>query len=124
MDSENSTSTVQLLRRSRLAVGEGQEGVGGHEVRVAFEPAVVGVDPRAVGLLAAGELLGQLAAPVVLHSLGVFDPVDPEGVEGLGEDVVVVIESGAAQAGIRLKIVVLADPAGGEIGRASCRERV
>lgn len=41
-----------------LAVAQCQQGIGGDEIGVAFEPAAVGVGPRAVGLLAAGQCFG------------------------------------------------------------------
>ena len=42
---------AMLMRRSLLAVRQRQQRVRRHQVRVAFEPALVVVDPTAVGLL-------------------------------------------------------------------------
>src|SRR5262245_16802735 len=54
-----------------LAVAEGHEGVAGDHVRVALHPAVLLVDPAAVGPLPLRQRLDQFRPPVVLLALGV-----------------------------------------------------
>src|SRR4029079_19438885 len=49
-----------------VAIGECQQGVARHQIWVRLHPALVLVDPAAVGLLALGQRVHQLLPPVVL----------------------------------------------------------
>ena len=68
--------------------------VGGHQVGIAFHPAISAVHPRAVGLLPGGQLRDHLGPPVVLLAVAVAEGVLPVGRQGLGQGVVVVEQAG------------------------------
>src|SRR5262249_46781929 len=90
------------------------QGVAGNKVGVAFHPLVVGVGPAAVGVLALGDRLQQLGAPVVLLAVGRGDFVHAHRVEALGHAVVIVEQAallaGGRHARVGVHAVVLLDP--------------
>lgn len=52
-------------------ITQGQQGKPGAKNGIALQPAAVGVDPRTIGLLAAGQFGDQLSPPRVLRAVGV-----------------------------------------------------
>src|SRR3954463_13259492 len=68
---------------------EGEDGVGGGEDAVVFEPLFL-AGPGAVGFLEGGEFVGQLGAPVVGLAPGVGEGGLVVDVQGAGHRVIVV----------------------------------
>ena len=56
-----------------------------------------------LGLLPLGQLVDEVLPPVVLHALGVGDRVAAQRVQGLGEDVVIVVQAVGPEPGLVFK---------------------
>ncbi len=68
--------------RSLAAVGECQQGIGGHQLAITFHPAIaVDVDPRSVVLLHVHQMAGQFLSPIVRLARVVVQDVNVGGVE-------------------------------------------
>ena len=85
-----------LFFHRRAAIAQRQQGVAGHQARLAFQPTLVVIDPRAVR--AAGGLEAPISRSfrsVVLDAFFIFDHLQAAGVQGLGKGLIVVVEPAA-----------------------------
>src|SRR3954470_13366666 len=87
-----SSSLGGVLFEVLLDFLEGEDGVGGGEDAVVFEPLFL-TGPGAVGFLEGGEFVGQLGAPVVGLAPGVGEGGLVVDVQGAGHRVIVVVET-------------------------------
>jgi hypothetical protein len=119
-----SSSTTVLLPRvlsdwlcnllaGLLAIGKGQQGMGGGNAGIVFSPKSVRVRPGTVWILPVDNFRRKFVTPLVLDARCVFNRLLAERVKRFCTDVVIVIKAGIAHAGIRGDVEMIANPCNG-----------
>lgn len=73
------------------ATAEGEQGVAGGQICIAFRPARIGIHPGTVRLLAGKNRGSQFFPPTMAGAVSITDGFFAEGIKGLGRGVQVVV---------------------------------
>src|ERR1700730_5623292 len=92
-----------------VAISQSQEGISRAQVGVAFQPALLRIEPASVGLLQAKQLFGEFLPPIVLLPRRILKLVDLQHRQRLGERVEVVVEALLAEARVLFDTVMRAN---------------